>query len=137
MVDGVDRSPTGHVVGWKIASVNLAPLADFGRRHRVPITILGSLATAGVLVAMLARRRDEFTTALTSASIGILLIAMLLQIVALLARSEAWHRTIEAAGGSIERRVLFRASSMQVLGSVINGQLGVAARVAALRGSRG
>ena len=45
------------------------------------------------------------------------------------------HLTIEAAGGTIDRRVLYRASSMQVLGSVINGQLGVAARIAALRRS--
>ena len=59
----------------------------------------------------------------------------LLQIVALVARSEAWHLTIEAAGGTVARRVLYRASSMQVLGSVINGQLGVAARIAALRRS--
>ncbi len=59
----------------------------------------------------------------------------LLQIVALLARSEAWHLTIRAAGGTVERRVLFRASSMQVLGGMINGHLGVAARIAALRRS--
>jgi uncharacterized membrane protein YbhN (UPF0104 family) len=43
--------------------------------------------------------------------------------------------TIEAAGGTVDRRVLYRASSMQVLGSLINGQLGVAARIAALRRS--
>lgn len=115
--------------------MNPALLADFGRRHRVPITIAGSLATAGVLVALLARRRDEFTTAVTSASLGVLAIAVVLQIVALLARTEAWHRTIEAAGGTVARRILFRASSMQVLGSVVNGQLGVAARIAALRRS--
>ena len=51
------------------------------------------------------------------------------------ARSEAWHLTIGAAGGTVDRRVLYRASSMQVLGSVVNGQLGVAARIAALRRS--
>jgi uncharacterized membrane protein YbhN (UPF0104 family) len=50
-------------------------------------------------------------------------------------RSEAWHLTIEAAGGTVARRVLYRASSMQVLGSVINGHLGVAMRIAALRRS--
>jgi uncharacterized membrane protein YbhN (UPF0104 family) len=65
----------------------------------------------------------------------VLAIAALLQIVALLARSEAWHLTIDAAGGSIERRLLYRASSMQVLGGVVNSQLGVAARIAALRRS--
>ena len=52
---------------------------------------------------------------------------------ALVSRSEAWHLTIEAAGGTVERRVLYRASSMQVVGSTINGNLGVAARIAALR----
>ena len=60
---------------------------------------------------------------------------MLFQVVALLARSEAWHLTIGAAGGSVDRRVLYRASSVQVLGGVINGHLGVAARIAALRRS--
>ncbi len=43
--------------------------------------------------------------------------------------------TIEAAGGRIERRILFRASSMQSLGSLVNGQLGAAARIVALRRS--
>jgi hypothetical protein len=65
----------------------------------------------------------------------VLAATVLLQVGGLLARSEAWHLTIEAAGGTVERRVLYRASSMQVLGSVINTQLGVAARIAALRRS--
>jgi uncharacterized membrane protein YbhN (UPF0104 family) len=65
----------------------------------------------------------------------VLALTALLQTVALLARSEAWHLSIEAAGGTVRRRLLYRASSMQVLGSLINGQLGVAARIAALRRS--
>jgi uncharacterized membrane protein YbhN (UPF0104 family) len=73
--------------------------------------------------------------ALSDAALWLLAVTALLQIVALLARSEAWHLTIEAAGGTVERRVLYRASSLQVLGSVINGQLGVAVRIAALRRS--
>lgn len=64
-----------------------------------------------------------------------LLARVLLQIGALVSRGEAWHLTIRAAGGTVARRVLYRASSMQVLGSVINAQLGVAARIAALRHS--
>jgi hypothetical protein len=36
---------------------------------------------------------------------------------------------------TVARRILYRASSMQVLGSVLNGQLGVAARITALRRS--
>jgi hypothetical protein len=62
-------------------------------------------------------------------------VTVVLQIVALLARSEAWHVTIAAAGGTVDRRILYRASSVQVLGSVVNGHLGVAARIAALRRS--
>jgi uncharacterized membrane protein YbhN (UPF0104 family) len=114
---------------------SIAGLRRFGRRHRVLITVVGSLATAAVLVFVLAGRRDEFEAALSEAAAWVLVVTALLQIVALVARSEAWHLTIEAAGGTVDRRVLYRASSMQVLGSVINGQLGVAARIAALRRS--
>ncbi len=112
-----------------------ASLRRFGRRHRTLIAVVGSLGTAAVLVLVLAGRRDEFSNALSDASARVLAVAALLQIVALLARSEAWHLTIEAAGGTVARRVLYRASAMQVLGGVINGQLGVAARIAALRRS--
>ena len=105
------------------------------RRRRTPLTIAGSLAVAALLVAALAGKRAEFTTALTSASVGVLALTVLLQAVALVSRSEAWHLTIEAAGGAVPRRVLYRASSMQVLGSVLNSHLGVAARIAALRRS--
>jgi uncharacterized membrane protein YbhN (UPF0104 family) len=96
---------------------------------------VGSLASAAILAIMLARRRDEFEAALSSAALWILAVTVVLQIAALVARSEAWHLTIQAAGGTVERRALYRASSMQVLGSVINGHLGVAARIAALRRS--
>jgi uncharacterized membrane protein YbhN (UPF0104 family) len=106
-----------------------------GRRRRGVITVAVSLAAAAALVALVADRRDEFTAALSAASAWVLAVTAVLQIVALVARSEAWHLTIEAAGGTVDRRVLYRASSMQVLGSVINGQLGVAARIAALRRS--
>lgn len=96
---------------------------------------MGSLLTATALVVGLASRRDEFATSLSSAPLSLLMVASVLQIVALLARTEAWHLSIEAAGGTVARRILYRASSMQVLGSVLNGQLGVAARIAALRRS--
>jgi uncharacterized membrane protein YbhN (UPF0104 family) len=107
----------------------------FGRRHRGPITVVVSLATAAALVVLLAGRREEFSMALKAASAGVLAITVVLQIVALVSRSEAWHLSIAAAGGTVARRILYRASSMQVLGSVINGNLGVAARIAALRRS--
>jgi uncharacterized membrane protein YbhN (UPF0104 family) len=115
--------------------LNPASFADFGRRHRLQLTVATSLTATAVLVFALVRRRDEFAAALTSAPVWVLILAVLLQIVALLSRTEAWHRTIEAAGGTVPRRILFRASSMQVVGGVINGHLGVAARIAALRRS--
>ena len=110
-------------------------LGGRGRRRRIPIVIAGSLISGGVLAFILAGRRDDFATALSSAALPILGLSVALQVAALLARSEAWHLSIQAAGGTIERRVLYRASSMGILGSVLNGQLGVAARIAALRHS--
>jgi uncharacterized membrane protein YbhN (UPF0104 family) len=107
---------------------------DFNRR-RALITIFGSLAAAAVIVLLLAGRRHEFVAALSGTAAWVIGVTALLQIVALVGRSEAWHVSIEAAGGNVDRRVLYRASSMQVLGSLLNAQLGVAARIAALRRS--
>jgi uncharacterized membrane protein YbhN (UPF0104 family) len=110
-------------------------LRDFGRRRRIPIAVVGSVATAAVLAFVLAGRRREFTDALSEAPAGVLAVTVLLQIFALLVRSEAWHLSIRAAGGTVDRRILYRASSAGVLGSLLNGQLAVAARIAALRHS--
>jgi uncharacterized membrane protein YbhN (UPF0104 family) len=123
-------TPRKSVVPPTIGSVRA-----FARRRRIPLTVAGSLATTAVLVAVLAGRRREFGAALSGPAVWVLGLATMLQIVALVSRSEAWHLSIEAAGGTVERRVLFRASSMQVLGGLLNGQLGVAARIAALRRS--
>jgi uncharacterized membrane protein YbhN (UPF0104 family) len=123
------------LVGEPAAPAMLRRARGFGRRRRGPITIVVSLASAAVLVALLAGRRAEFVAALSSAGVWVLAATTLLQIVALVARSEAWHLTIGAAGGTVDRRALYRASSMQVLGSLVTGQLGAAARIAALRRS--
>lgn len=83
-------------------------LRDFGRRRRTPITVVGSLATAAILALVLAGRQHEFEAALFSAAAWVLAVTVGLQIVALLARSEAWHLTIQEAGrggaSSIARR---------------------------------
>jgi uncharacterized membrane protein YbhN (UPF0104 family) len=111
------------------------PIDAGGRGWRTSIVVLGSVAAAAILAVVLAGRRHEFVTALSSAALPVLAVSVLLQIVALVSRSEAWHLSIQAAGGTVRRRVLYRASSMGILGSVLNGQLGVAARIAALRHS--
>src|SRR6478672_7916716 len=108
---------------------------EYARRHRTAISVVGTILTIAALVYALAGKRQEFVDALRGVKASVLAATVLLQIVALLSRSEAWHLTIEAAGGTVARRVLFRASSMQVLGSVINGNLGVAMRIGALRRS--
>ena len=53
-----------------------AGVRDFGRRRRVLITVVGSLATAAVLVFVLAGRRDEFAAALSSAAAWVLVVTV-------------------------------------------------------------
>src|SRR5690349_14407825 len=69
----------------------------FARRRRGLITVVGSLVTAAVLVWALSGRRHEFVHALSVAEWWVLGATVLLQIGALVSRSEAWHLTIQAA----------------------------------------
>lgn len=94
---------------------------------------MGALVVTGVLGYLLAGRRAQFLTALHSAPISLLALAALLQVLALLARSEAWYVCVRASGGSVGRRLLFRAAGVGYLASVINGSVGMAARIASLR----
>ena len=102
-------------------------------RRRALLSIFGALAVTGVLGFVLARRGGQFTTALHTAPIALLLLAVLLQIVALLARSEAWNVCVRAAGGTVARRLLFRAAGVGYLASLVNGSVGMAVRIASLR----
>jgi hypothetical protein len=97
--------------------------------------VVGAAVVAGALAAVLAGKRGDFSTALHAAPVWLLAIAALLQAVALVSRSEAWHVCVSAAGGTVGRKRLYRAASVGYLGTLINGQLGVAARIAALRRS--
>jgi uncharacterized membrane protein YbhN (UPF0104 family) len=102
-------------------------------RCRVLLSVVGALAVACVLGFVLAGRRDQFTAALHSAPISLLAVALLLQMLALLARSEAWNICVHAAGGTVTRRLLFRAAGVGSLASVLNGSVGMAARIGFLR----
>jgi uncharacterized membrane protein YbhN (UPF0104 family) len=118
--------------------VSTAELARAVRRPspwRRTLGIALPVVALGVLVAVVLGRRDVFADALDSSPLWILGVAVVLQLAALVARSEAWHRCVQAAGSTVPRRGVFRASGIGGLGSIVNGQIGVAARIAALRRS--
>jgi hypothetical protein len=110
-------------------------LRDQLRRHPGAVTVAGSLVVCGALVVALSGTRDEFAAALQLAPVWILAAAVLLHLVWLVARSEAWHVCVGAAGGEVSRRRLYRAASIGYLGNLFNGQFGLAVRIAALRRS--
>jgi uncharacterized membrane protein YbhN (UPF0104 family) len=113
----------------------LVSLRRFQQRHPKLVGIgLAAIVTALVVIALWGKR-DDFATAIERAPLWLLGVAVLLQIVALLTRTEAWRICVLAAGGTIGRRRLYRASSMGYVGSLVNAQLGTAARIAALRRS--
>jgi uncharacterized membrane protein YbhN (UPF0104 family) len=102
-------------------------------RRRVALSVLGALVVAGVLAFVLAGRSGQFSAAIRTVPIPLLAVAVSLQIVALLARSEAWNVCVRAAGGTVSRRVLFRAAAVGYVASVLNGSFGMAVRIASLR----
>ncbi len=105
------------------------------RRHPVAVSIAGSLVVVVALAVAMAGKGDEFLTALESAPIWLLAAAVALHVSWLVARSEAWNVCVGAAGGKVSRRRLYRASSVGYLGNIVNGQFGLAVRIAALRRS--
>lgn len=102
-------------------------------RRKALLSVLGALAVTCALGYVLAGHRSQFAAALHSAPLSLLAAAALLQIVALLARTEAWFICVGAAGGTAPRRLLFRAAGVGYLASVLNGSVGMATRIASLR----
>jgi hypothetical protein len=97
------------------------------------ISSLGAAVVAGALGFELAGRRGEFMTAIHAVPIRILSLVVLLQLLSLIARTEAWHVCVRATGATVGRRPLFRAAGVGYLASLLNGSLGVATRIAVLR----
>src|ERR1700693_796672 len=102
-------------------------------RRRVVISVSGALVVAAVLAYVLAGRGAQFSAALGTAPIALVALAVLLQIGALLTRTEAWMICVRAAGGTVNRRVLFRSAAFGCLASIVNGSVGMAVRIASLR----
>ena len=99
------------------------------------MTAVGSLVVAAALVIGLWDKRDEFGAAFSDASAAVLAGAVALQIIWLIARSEAWQVCVRAAGGCVERRRLYRAAAVGYLGNLFNSNFGLAVRITALRRS--
>jgi len=115
-----------------------APVARFRAwlgRHPVAVTVAGSVIVAAALVIGLWGKREDFASALGDASLWVLGVATLLQVIWLVARSEAWHVCVGAAGGDVDRRRLYRASAVGYLGNLFNSHFGMGVRIAALRRS--
>ncbi len=134
------RAPSGRNVEISTApytEVVLAPRRWFARppslRSRALLAVGLTLVAAAALVWVLASRRGQFSTAVLTAPVWLLLIAALLQLVSLVTRSEAWNFCMRAAGSGTSRRVVFRAAGMGALAGVLSAQLGVATRIGALR----
>src|SRR5215218_6744858 len=104
-------------------------------RGRTAATAVGALIVGAVLAVALAGHRDDFAQALRQAPVWVLLAATALQLVALLSRCEGWRTCVVAAGGVISRRRLFHAGGLGNLGSLVNAQVGAAARIGILRRS--
>src|SRR3984957_10478004 len=102
-------------------------------RRRIAVSVGGAVVVAGLLVYVLAGRGSQFSAALRTAPLTLVGLSVLLQIGALLARTEAWTICVRAAGGTVGRRGLFRSAAFGCLASIVNGSVGMAVRVASVR----
>ncbi len=109
--------------------------AGWAGAHRRLVTAAGALVTVGGLAVVLVGRWGALADAAVGASGWLLGAAVVLHIGSLVARSEAWHLSVCAAGGTVARRRLYRAASVGYVGNIINGELGFALRIASLRRS--
>jgi hypothetical protein len=94
---------------------------------------VGATVVTVALAVELSGKRGQFSAALHAAALPTLLLVVALQVTALLARSEAWLVCVRAAGGTVTRRLLFRSAGIGYMASVLNGSLGLAARLTCLR----
>lgn len=110
-----------------------APEQSWLRRHSKAVSAAFATAVMAALVVGLYDKREAFSESLGAASVGVLAGAVALQVVWLVARSEAWHVCVEAAGGDCGRRPLYRAAAIGYLGNLLNSSFGLAVRIAELR----
>ena len=101
--------------------------------RRAALSIGGTVAVAAVLGYVLAGRGAQFSAALRTAPISLVALSVLLQLVALVTRTEAWTVCVRAAGATVGRRVLFGSAAFGCVASIVNGSVGMAVRIASVR----
>jgi uncharacterized membrane protein YbhN (UPF0104 family) len=104
-------------------------------RQRLALTAIGWLAAGSLLAWAVGGRLDEFWAAAGRLSVGLVLLTVALQIVALVARGEAWLNCVRGAGGTVGRRCIYRASGLGCAANLVSSYAGTAARIALLRRS--
>ena len=127
----IDSDPTLRVVEEGLPAA--APDRSWLRRHSKGVSVAFALLVFAALVVGLYGKRAAFIDAIGAASAWVLIGAALMQVIWLLARSEAWYVCVDAAGGDCGRRPLYRAAALGYLGNLLNPSFGLAVRIAELR----
>ena len=110
-------------------------MTSVGPRQRLALSVFGWLAAGAVLAWALSGRWDELWAAAGKLSVGLALGTIALQIVALVARGEAWLSCLRGAGGTVDRRRVYHASGLGCAANLLSSYVGTAARITLLRRS--
>ncbi len=130
-VPEIEADPTLRLVEEGLPAA--APRGSWLRRHSKAVSIVFGVTVTAALAIGLYGKRDAFVSSLDAASAGVLAAAVAMQVIWLVARSEAWHVCVDAAGGDCGRRPLYRAAAVGYLGNLLNSNFGLAVRIAELR----
>jgi uncharacterized membrane protein YbhN (UPF0104 family) len=97
--------------------------------------VVGTLLAVGALVVVVAGHWGQFASAAAGAPWWALTAAVALQTASLVARSESWNVCVHAAGATVGRRCVYRAAGVGYVANIVNGELGLALRIASLKRS--
>jgi len=112
--------------------VECSPRASSVRR-KMALSMGGTLVVAALLGYVLAGRGAQFGAALRTAPIGLVALSVVLQLLGLVTRVEAWTVCVRAAGATVSRRILFVSAAFGCLASIVNGSAGMAVRITTIR----
>jgi uncharacterized membrane protein YbhN (UPF0104 family) len=127
----IDTDPMLRVVEEGLPTA--APDRSWWRRHSKGVSAAFAILVFAALVIGLYGKRHAFIDSIGAATVSVLAGATLMQVIWLIARSEAWYVCVDAAGGDCGRRPLYRAAAVGYLGNLLNPSFGLAVRIAELR----